>query len=60
MGADELNAQLLLSVEECFSFDEDVWDRYRVFWFDGRADEFGEASATYSLIFYSRVRSDPA
>lgn len=60
MGAEELNAQLILSVEECASMDSDSWERYRIFWFDGRADEFGEQSATYSLIFYSRIRSEPA
>lgn len=60
MSADELNAQLLLSVEECASMNSDLWERYRIFWFDGRADEFGEQSATYSLIFYARIRAESA
>ena len=60
MGSDELNAQLIMSVEECASMNLDSWERYRVFWFDGRADEFGEQSATYSLIFYSIIRSETA
>lgn len=58
MGADELNAQLLMSVDECESMDSDSWERYRIFWFDGRADEFGEQIATYSLIFYARIRAE--
>ena len=60
MSADELNAQLILSIEECLSFDEKTWERYQIFWFDGRADEFGEHSAIYSLIFYSWIKSEPA
>lgn len=60
MGVDELNAQLILSIEECLSFDEKTWERYQIFWFDGRADEFGEQSAVYSLIFYSRIKVEPA
>tara|TARA_R110002126_G_scaffold2903_1_gene16004 strand:- start:840 stop:1016 length:177 start_codon:yes stop_codon:yes gene_type:complete len=57
MGAEEMNAQLLLGVEDCLSMTDSEWAKHCRFWFDGRCDEFGESSALLSLIFYSFIRS---
>ena len=58
MGADEMNAQLLLGVEDCRSMTDLEWAKHCRFWFDGRSDEFGESAALMSLVFYSFIRSD--